>query len=208
MKRIDWTDQKIKELKAHWTSNLSMSEIGAAMGTTRNAVIGKCHRLGFPERPQHVDAVERDERAQKRSERQALEQRNRRQKRSAERKEMRMQEGIVKRASPKSAPAPAPVQPPAFVGSLNIPFADLRRFSNSEPNECRNIPAEPPGPDYLACGTETLPGESWCSHCKGIVFARPANFSAEDLERRSRSTTRKFRATAVKYAGTAREDAA
>lgn len=45
--RGDWTDERVDMLKAMWADGRSASEIAAALGAgaTRNAVIGKVHRL-------------------------------------------------------------------------------------------------------------------------------------------------------------------
>lgn len=56
-----------------------------------------------------------------------------------------------------------------FRGTLNIPYAELRAFSHKSANQCRYIAAEPPGPVYLACGNETMPGLAYCPHCWKIV---------------------------------------
>ncbi|WP_341893767.1 GcrA family cell cycle regulator [Ferrovibrio terrae] len=45
-----WTDEKIKALTQHWNAGTSISVIGTAMGMSRNAVVGKAHRLGLPRR--------------------------------------------------------------------------------------------------------------------------------------------------------------
>lgn len=71
---------------------------------------------------------------------------------------------------------------PEYQGSLNIPFADLKPFSNYEPNECRYIAAEPPGPDYLACGNKTVPGASYCPHCGPVTRANYTNTPQERAE--------------------------
>jgi GcrA cell cycle regulator len=47
---IDWNDERIKDLIALWNEGLSTSEIGNRLGVTKNAVIGKVHRLGLPKR--------------------------------------------------------------------------------------------------------------------------------------------------------------
>lgn len=42
-----WTDERITALKQHWLDGLSGGQIAAALGITRNAVIGKIRRLGL-----------------------------------------------------------------------------------------------------------------------------------------------------------------
>jgi GcrA cell cycle regulator len=44
-----WTDERVEQLKSLWTEGLSASQIARVMGSgiTRNAVIGKVHRLGL-----------------------------------------------------------------------------------------------------------------------------------------------------------------
>jgi GcrA cell cycle regulator len=43
-----WTDERVETLKKLWADGLSASQIAADMGgITRNAVIGKVHRLGL-----------------------------------------------------------------------------------------------------------------------------------------------------------------
>lgn len=45
---MSWTDERVEMLKELWTSGLSASQIAHKMGgVTRNAVIGKVHRLGL-----------------------------------------------------------------------------------------------------------------------------------------------------------------
>lgn len=47
---VDWTPERTAALIALWNENLSTSEIGRRLGITKNAVIGKVHRLGLPQR--------------------------------------------------------------------------------------------------------------------------------------------------------------
>jgi GcrA cell cycle regulator len=45
---MSWTDERVDTLKRLWTDGLSASQIAASLGeVTRNAVIGKIHRLGL-----------------------------------------------------------------------------------------------------------------------------------------------------------------
>jgi len=45
---MSWNDERVELLKKLWTDGLSASQIAAELGSvTRNAVIGKVHRLGL-----------------------------------------------------------------------------------------------------------------------------------------------------------------
>jgi GcrA cell cycle regulator len=46
-----WTDERIDQLKALWASGKPASVIGADLGITTNAVIGKANRLALVRRP-------------------------------------------------------------------------------------------------------------------------------------------------------------
>ncbi len=47
-----WNDERVATLRKLWTDGLSASQIAKQLGgVTRNAVIGKVHRLGLAGRP-------------------------------------------------------------------------------------------------------------------------------------------------------------
>ena len=82
---MSWTDERIERLKAMWTKGSTASQIADELGgVSRNAVIGKAHRLGLESRPSPVKPGEEKEKKAKAA------------------------------AAPKAAkPAPAPKAPPA-----------------------------------------------------------------------------------------------
>ncbi|WP_301751376.1 GcrA family cell cycle regulator, partial [uncultured Erythrobacter sp.] len=54
---MGWTDERIATLKKMWEGGSTASEIAAELGgVSRNAVIGKAHRLGLKARPSPVKA--------------------------------------------------------------------------------------------------------------------------------------------------------
>ena len=54
---MSWTDERIDRLKSMWEKGLTASQIADELGgVSRNAVIGKAHRLGLKSRPSPVKA--------------------------------------------------------------------------------------------------------------------------------------------------------
>lgn len=55
---MGWTDERVELLKKLWADGLSASQIAAELGgITRNAVIGKVHRLGLSGRAKSLFLV-------------------------------------------------------------------------------------------------------------------------------------------------------
>ena len=56
---MSWTDERIATLTKMWEGGATASEIATELGgVSRNAVIGKAHRLGLKARPSPVKANE------------------------------------------------------------------------------------------------------------------------------------------------------
>lgn len=56
---MSWTEERIERLKQLWTNGMTASQIADELGgVSRNAVIGKAHRLGLQARPSPVKANE------------------------------------------------------------------------------------------------------------------------------------------------------
>jgi GcrA cell cycle regulator len=51
---MSWTQETIEELTRLWDAGFSTSEIGKRIGVSKNAVVGKAHRLGLISRPSPI----------------------------------------------------------------------------------------------------------------------------------------------------------
>lgn len=51
---MDWTEDTIIRLRGLWAEGHSTAEIGRRLGVTKNAVVGKAHRLDLPARPSPI----------------------------------------------------------------------------------------------------------------------------------------------------------
>jgi len=51
---MEWTEAVIAELRRLWAEGLSTAEIGRRLGVSKNAIVGKAHRLALSPRPSPI----------------------------------------------------------------------------------------------------------------------------------------------------------
>jgi GcrA cell cycle regulator len=51
---MEWSEDVIVQLRALWEEGHSTAEIGRRMGVSKNAIVGKAHRLSLPARPSPI----------------------------------------------------------------------------------------------------------------------------------------------------------
>jgi GcrA cell cycle regulator len=51
---MEWAEETISRLRELWTEGHSTAEIGRRLGVSKNAVVGKAHRLDLPARPSPI----------------------------------------------------------------------------------------------------------------------------------------------------------
>jgi GcrA cell cycle regulator len=51
---MEWNEDAIARLRTAWAEGLSTAEIGRQMGISKNAVVGKAHRLNLTSRPSPI----------------------------------------------------------------------------------------------------------------------------------------------------------
>jgi GcrA cell cycle regulator len=137
---MSWTDERIDRLKAMWADGSTASQIAEDLGgVSRNAVIGKAHRLGLESRPSPVKAGEEKEKKVKAAAPPAA-------------------APTPKAAAPKAAPPPkaeaapsprpaAPVRAPREVaGDADMPVAPVHRPSGIAAKEGNTIQYRSVGP--------------------------------------------------------------
>jgi GcrA cell cycle regulator len=103
---LSWTEERIDQLKAMWERGLTASQIADELGgVSRNAVIGKAHRLGLQSRPSPVKANETPKKAAPAPRKPAPV--------ATEAETPRVAAPAAPAAAPVRAPAATPAAPPA-----------------------------------------------------------------------------------------------
>jgi GcrA cell cycle regulator len=150
---MTWTNERIDQLKALWADGRSASAVAAELGqVTRNAVIGKVHRLrlaGRP-RPSRSHAASRRSTATRRPRRRAA--------LSIHARLPRSPMEVVS-ALPELCPAP---QIPVTIATLTA-------------DTCRWPEGDPKAPGFHFCGRQTSPSRSpYCRVHATIAQTRAA----------------------------------
>jgi len=182
---MSWTDERVETLKRMWSEGQSASQIAKELGgVTRNAVIGKVHRLGLSNRV--GDGKPSDEEpAPERAERPAA---------SAPRPTPSRAEpraAPAPRPEPSAAPAagaarkpvvpagqPLPPQPaaneisPETLASVREIEKRARRIGLMELTErtCKWPIGDPATEDFWFCGLPSQPGKPYCDAHVGVAF--------------------------------------
>ena len=122
---MSWTDERIATLKKMWEGGSTASQIAEELGgVSRNAVIGKAHRLGLKSRPSPVKASEKKA-AKPAAPKPAA--------------PKPVAKKPAKPAAKPAAPAPAPAKPAAPSASP-APKADAGIPSQPMPNRNSDLP--------------------------------------------------------------------
>jgi GcrA cell cycle regulator len=164
-RRHDWTDERIQRLKQLWAEGHSCSQIAADMGgITRNAVIGKVHRLDLAGRitaaPRYRSGpVSYEEKLRRNAERLA-----RKVIAQAQRAAWSTTSRRQRAARPPCPPTePAPIAPDMQPCTLQELQRDSCRWPIGHPGEA----------DFYFCGGARLSGHSYCGFHKGLAYQRP-----------------------------------
>src|SRR5690606_24441750 len=147
-----WTDERVELLKKLWTEGLSASQIAGRLGSvTRNAVIGKVHRLGLSGRA--TTSRMKTHRARP-----------------------RMQNAAPGQRRPAAKPRFSTIGNPALralyqpdadayvppVEELVIPLAERKSIQTLTECSCRWPIGDPQAPDFHFCGKTKLAVLPYC----------------------------------------------
>ncbi|MBE1237955.1 global cell cycle regulator GcrA-like protein [Phaeovibrio sulfidiphilus] len=55
-----WNDDTVERLKKLWADGLTTGDIGKQLGVSKNAVVGKAHRLGLKARPSPIKRTKKE----------------------------------------------------------------------------------------------------------------------------------------------------
>jgi GcrA cell cycle regulator len=179
---MSWTDERVEQLKQHWLEGRSASQIASLLGhgLTRNAVIGKVHRLGLAGRaksPSSVGSRPRRSAPSPAAHRAAA---------------PRLTSGVPRITRGATALAIAPLalsdaEPDAFESvvvpmSLRVTIVELREAM------CRWPLGDPATSEFRYCGSPAASGP-YCAYHSGLAY-QPALERRRERDRMRRAALR------------------
>ena len=136
---MDWTPEKIKELRRLWAKGLSSGDIGRLLGVSKNAIVGKVHRLELESRPSPIlGGKEEIPDPPKKT---------------------------VSKKATKSAKKTAPSKKATEKKTIEEE-KEGTQLVDLTPNSCRWPMGDPKNADFVFCGKKVVPGKIYCAeHC-------------------------------------------
>lgn len=155
-----WTDDRIELLTKLWAEGLSASQIAGRLGgVTRNAVIGKVHRLGLSGRTTTSRAKTM------RTRRRPAQPRNR-----AARPQLRSHGNTALKPAYDADTEEELVLLPAAVPELLIPLHERASIHTLNESKCRWPIGDPGDEDFYFCGRHSGKETPYCEYHSNIAY--------------------------------------
>ena len=154
---MSWTDERVETLKKLWSDGLSASQIAAELGgITRNAVIGKVHRLGLSGRAKSPSSA--SPRPRKPRSPHML---------RVSRPAMRGNTALAQAFDYEVEPEPEMIE-------NIIPIGQRRTLLELTEETCRWPIGDPGATDFFFCGGPAQTAGPYCSYHSRVAY-QPAN---------------------------------
>lgn len=158
--KLPWTEFRVEELKRMWTEGMSASQIARQLGAgaTRNAVIGKLHRLGLSGRTPPARA------ANARPRRPSQPSHPSRPGLMPTAGATALKPQFDAKPSPRPEPAPEPIR------LVDTPRGERVSILMLSDKTCRWPIGDPGSEDFCFCGAAPRPGGPYCAHHARIAY--------------------------------------
>jgi GcrA cell cycle regulator len=158
---MSWNDERVELLKKLWADGLSASQIAAELGgVTRNAVIGKVHRLGLSGRAKSPSSgIPRPRKPRSHM--------------------MRVARPLSRGANALALAYEMEPEPePELIENI-IPIGQRRTLLELSDKTCRWPIGDPATPDFFFCGGNPLEGLPYCNYHARVAY-QPASERRKD----------------------------
>ncbi|MBR1756143.1 MAG: global cell cycle regulator GcrA-like protein [Alphaproteobacteria bacterium] len=144
---MGWTEESVEQLRQMWAQGLTANEIAKKLGVTKNAIVGKVHRLCLTARPSPIKSKENETATEDIF---ALE---------------TTEENAVAAISPQEK-KPKKSEVKNEKKSENIRLVDL------DSHTCRWPIGDPRDDDFSFCGKKVRMGQTYCDEHAQLAYVK------------------------------------
>jgi GcrA cell cycle regulator len=157
---LTWSDDRVEQLKKLWEAGLSASQIAAELGNvTRNAVIGKVHRLGLSGRAKSPSsAAPRQRKA-----------------RPATQQMMRVSRPVSRGNTALAHAFEVELETDPIAFDNVVPMSQRLSLLELSEATCHWPVGDPSSPDFFFCGGKALAGLPYCAHHSRVAYQPAAD---------------------------------
>jgi len=160
---MNWTDDRVEQLKKLWESGLSASQIAAELGNiTRNAVIGKVHRLGLSGRAKSPSSAAPRQRKVR-----------------APQHMMRISRPMSRGNTALAHAYEVEAEPDPIAIDNVVPMNQRRTLLELTEDTCHWPVGDPGSTEFFFCGGKALGGLPYCAHHSRVAY-QPAGDRRRD----------------------------
>ncbi len=154
---MEWNTETIERLRGLWAEGYSTAEIGRRMGISKNAVVGKAHRLNLPSRP---SPIRREPGG-----------------RASRPPQPRRVTGptlppLATAAAPAAAEAAAPTPVEAMLREPAVRNTPRPAWRSTRPLTCSWPLGEPGTASFRFCDDDAVPGKPYCERHAAIAYVK------------------------------------
>lgn len=146
---MGWTEESVEQLRKMWSEGLTANEIAKKLGVTKNAIVGKVHRLCLTARPSPIKSKDN----------------------AVEEEQVQMQLEIVTEETdeediPLQEVKTSKVSAPKICKEGNIKLVDL------DSHTCRWPIGDPRDDDFCFCGKKVRSGQTYCDEHSAVAYVK------------------------------------
>jgi len=157
---LTWSDDRVEQLKKLWEAGLSASQIAAELGNvTRNAVIGKVHRLGLSGRAKSPAAAAPRQRKAARPAQPM----------------MRVARPVARGNTALAQVFEVEAEPDPVTFDNVVPMSQRLSLLELRESTCHWPVGDPASPDFFFCGGKALNGLPYCAQHSRIAYQPAAD---------------------------------
>lgn len=152
---MGWTEESIEQLREMWAQGLTANEIAKRLGVTKNAIVGKVHRLCLQARPSPIKTKDNENISKPEL---AVQ--------TGEPKTTEIEDELEEIIDVETADVSVTISTPKKLSGSNVRLIEL------DSHTCRWPIGDPRDEDFCFCGKKVRAGQTYCDEHSALAYVK------------------------------------